>query len=722
MKFIRPLPLIALFTGLFVSGYCQNILTDSLENLLKKNLPDSVELQILSDLCWEYAATDAKLSKNYGFRELDISGRIKNKKWLAQSYNDIGIAYFKLGELDSALFFYNKSLSIRKELNDKNLIASSLSKMAVVYLEQGNFDQALASNLEVLKVYEEQGNENYTALTLNNISVIYDKLKNYDKVIEYGNKAIAIHLKNNNDYQAAFCYSNLSNAYKAKGNIGLANDYLRKGLEIFIKYNDRSNEAAALNGIGVNLRMESKDREALVYYQKAYNIAVEMEDKLNIALFAHNLSGLYSDMGNYTLAEKYSLSSLENTEPTNKYQLALIYRQLAGLYAFLNNGKKSKYYLDRYAEIKDSIYNIESSGKVAEMETKYQSEKKDKELIIKDAEISKQQADASRKAIQLNAILIGFLIVLIFSTLILRLFLQKKKANRVLAMQNIEINRQKQEITEQRDEIEAQRDRLNEQNILLFEQKKAITDSINYALRIQQAILPTGEYAKSILGEHFIFFRPKDIVSGDFYWGTKINEWLIISVADCTGHGVPGAFMSMLGVSFLNEIVRKKEITRADQVLNELRKSVIESLQQKGAGDEQKDGMDMSLCVINTMTLQMQFSGANNSLFLINEQKELVEIPADKQPVGIHGNMKPFTNRIVRLKTGDCLYLFSDGFQDQFGGPKYRKYMSKQFKELILNIANKPMNEQKQILELTFDHWKGENEQIDDVTVLGLKL
>ncbi|MBI4646039.1 MAG: SpoIIE family protein phosphatase, partial [Bacteroidia bacterium] len=323
-----------------------------------------------------------------------------------------------------------------------------------------------------------------------------------------------------------------------------------------------------------------------------------------------------------------------------------------------------------------------------------------------------------------------------------RLYRQKKKANVIIADKNqsleiafAEISTQKEEITVQRDEIEAQRDKLSEQNTLLFEQKKEITDSINYAKRIQQAMLPDLSNLsgfENLTGfDYFVLYRPKDIVSGDFYWATLVNEWLIVTVADCTGHGVPGAFMSMLGVSFLNEIVRKKEVTKASEVLDHLRDSIIEALQQKGQSGEQKDGMDISIIAINTVTLEMQFAGAYNPLYIIRRSKNLSgfenltgleEVKGDKMPVAIFENMKPFTNQTIQLSKGDTIYLTSDGYEDQFGGPKGKKFLAKQLKELFLSIAAQSMDEPKKILETTFDNWKGEHEQIDDVTVVGLKI
>jgi serine phosphatase RsbU (regulator of sigma subunit) len=270
--------------------------------------------------------------------------------------------------------------------------------------------------------------------------------------------------------------------------------------------------------------------------------------------------------------------------------------------------------------------------------------------------------------------------------------------------------------------LNEQNDEILQQHSKIEKQKKEITDSINYAKRIQQAVLPSGQLAGNILGEHFVLFKPKAIVSGDFYWATRINDLLLITVADCTGHGVPGAFMSMLGVSFLNEIVRKKEINKASDVLNKLRESVIQALQQKGVYGEQKDGMDIAFCSIDTKTKILHYAGANSPLYIVSAKKELSIFLPDKQPVAYYDHMNEFTNNEIQLNSGDCIYLISDGFEDQFGGPNNKKFLIKNLKELFIKISDKPLHEQQATLSHIFDEWKGKLDQTDDVTILGLRI
>jgi serine phosphatase RsbU (regulator of sigma subunit) len=274
--------------------------------------------------------------------------------------------------------------------------------------------------------------------------------------------------------------------------------------------------------------------------------------------------------------------------------------------------------------------------------------------------------------------------------------------------------------------------RLNDlilQNQVVSSQKGQITDknkrinsSIKYAARIQQAVLPSEEYMTKVLPQYFILNKPRDIVSGDFYWVEEKDNKLIIVVADSTGHGVPGAFMSMLGISMLTEIVNKEICLGANEILNELRKKIKTSLKQTGEQSEQKDGFDMAVCIIDSQTKELEFAGAYNSLYLIREG-ELDEIKADRMPVGVHLKEKSsFTSHQTLLQTGDSIYLFSDGFADQFGGNEQQKFKIKNFKKLLLTIHKQTLTQQKQQLEEIFDNWQGKNHQTDDVLVFGMKI
>jgi ligand-binding sensor domain-containing protein/ABC-type amino acid transport substrate-binding protein/serine phosphatase RsbU (regulator of sigma subunit) len=288
---------------------------------------------------------------------------------------------------------------------------------------------------------------------------------------------------------------------------------------------------------------------------------------------------------------------------------------------------------------------------------------------------------------------------------------------------NEELQQRQEEILAQRDEIEKQRDTARQQRDEISMQKKEITDSILYASRIQNAILPPTDYIAESFKEYFILFRPRDIVSGDYYWMHRKDEYTVFAAVDCTGHGVPGAFMSMLGTAFLNEIVTKKaEVPKANEILNKLRHQVITSLHQKGAENETKDGMDIALFIINSSTNELEYSGAFNSFYLAREG-EIIEYKADRMPIGVSFNQdKPFALHKIQLQKNDSIYVFSDGYIDQFGGIEGKKYKTKNFKTLLLSIQDKDMAEQKEILNKSFDEWRGNIEQIDDVLVAGFKI
>ena len=288
--------------------------------------------------------------------------------------------------------------------------------------------------------------------------------------------------------------------------------------------------------------------------------------------------------------------------------------------------------------------------------------------------------------------------------------------------------------------LEVQNREISQQRDQIILQNRSIYESINYAQRIQRAVLPHQNYTGEVMPEHFILFKPKDIVSGDFYWIKELKNYLIIIGADCTGHGVPGAFMSMLGIVLLNDLISQRTIRQPSVILEHLRIKVKELLGQAGKEDEQKDGMDMAIAIINKDNQELQFAGANTPLYLIRKKDHVIcndlekftfvedqdvklfELKGDKQPIGIHWEEKDFTDHKIKLQQQDSLYIFSDGIIDQFGGENRKKYKPISFKKLLLSIHTEPLKEQKLLIEEAFETWKGNYEQIDDVSVIGVRI
>ncbi len=344
----------------------------------------------------------------------------------------------------------------------------------------------------------------------------------------------------------------------------------------------------------------------------------------------------------------------------------------------------------------------------------------------------------SQKKIFLTGFLIIASVTALLATLMARLIGRKyektieeqnialEQVNEELKSVNNDLNRKNEEVTLQKQIIEDQHEETKKKNSQITEQNNQIKSSIQYAKRIQEALLPPDTFISEILNDYFIYYKPRDIVSGDFYWIKKIKNTVIFAVADSTGHGVPGAFMSMLGIAFLNETVTEdfyeSDNCTAALILDGLREKIKISLRQTGTDDTAKDGMDMAIVLIDTDDLTMQFAGAYNPLYIVRKGK-LTEVQADKMPVGVYlKDSRKFTNKRAALQPGDILYMFSDGYYDQFGQESGRKFMKKRFRELLEEISLKPMKEQYEILDKTFKEWKGNTEQSDDILVVGVKL
>ena len=571
--------------------------------------------------------------------------------------------------------------------------------------------------------------------------------------------------------------NNIGAAYEKLNEIEKAREQYLLSMKICEESGYKQGLVTALGNLGLLYEKEGDFVKAYEYFKRSVEISEEIGDKHGIMTSLTNLGNVYFDLGKsdmaLELAKRANGLSIELGYPSGIKSTSSLLKKI---YNKQGNYKKALEYYEIEIKMRDSISNEENFKQTMKQQAHYEYEKKAatdslahiKAIEIKNLEVAKIEEEKQKQKVIMIAFILGFIVILFFSVVVFRLFVQKKKANIILAeqkkfieMQNDNLQQANEEITAQRDEIEAQRDEIaaqrdlvTEQKEHIEEQKKEITDSITYAKRIQNAVLPdlslsfgnqlsvTGNQCsveesvdnpstplntdyRSLITDYFVLFKPKDIVSGDFYWATRIENMLIFTVADCTGHGVPGAFMSMLGVSFLNEIVRKKEISKAGQVLDYLRNSIVDALKQKGISGEQKDGMDIVFCVLDLKTNLLQFSGANNSLYIIKKNSNeapLIEIKADSQPVAIHVNMAKFTTHEIQLEKGDCLYLTTDGFPDQFGGPKNKKFMIKRLKEVFVTISENPMKEQCEVLNSAFEEWRGNYEQIDDVTIMGIKI
>ena len=516
------------------------------------------------------------------------------------------------------------------------------------------------------------------------------------------------------------------------------------------------------NTLGAAYFYRGDYKNSVKNYEEELKISKKRASKKNLAKAYYNIALLYQKSGRKGKAEKNFENSIEISKK-NKFKglLAVNYRTLAEFYNFYGKKEEAFIYLKKYIMLRDAGFNTsqnilrkeikeektlrEETEKVVEI-LEEDTLKKAKEieflniekeiadkLVKQEREINEskqkiQEAEIEKQKFQ-NYVMIGVvIIVLIIGLIILRGFIQKKKTNKVLLNKNFEIQQQKEEIEtqngflqQQKEEIITQNEELELQKAKIEDTHKQITDSINYASRIQKAMLHGESVLEDNFHQYFIIYKPRDVVSGDFYWIKKIRNYIAIVAADCTGHGVPGAFMSMLGISLLNEQVTSRRLDSPGEILDNLRKKIKVYLKQTGKSEETKDGMDMALCLINIENLKAKYSGAYNPLYIVRNN-EIIEYKATRNPIGIYLKEKHFETQSIQLEKDDSIYLFSDGFVDQFGGEKGGKFKSKRFKKILLENTNNSMTEQKQNFEDTLTNWQGDFEQLDDILFMGIKI
>ncbi|MBC7865585.1 MAG: tetratricopeptide repeat protein [Bacteroidia bacterium] len=672
---MRQYPLFFLFLlttfGIFcpyVSIAQENSL-DSLVVLLKNAKHDSDKLRLLcelSEICEEndiltYAGPALELAD-----KLLADPLFKNKREIflqhkADALNNIGFIHQFHGEVIEALDFFHRSLGVQEEIDDKEGMANSLNSMAYIYEGQEEFEKAIETYSRSLKIREASGYKKGIASSLNNIGVLYFK----------------------------------------QGNIELALEFYKRSLKLRQEIEDKTGIANSLYNIGIIYNNRNKLDSAMNYLQQSLTLRKELGDKGGVANSLAAIGGNYLAQNKTDEAMKAATASLEISQtigyPDNIERAAAL---LDRVWRNKGNFKNALKYYEMFVQMRDSVTN--EANRKTSIRKDYQYEYEKKAAAIK-AEQDKKDALAEqdkkiRNYREFIIEAIGIIIFLILISIAIILYIRyksKKRTSEELAIKNR----------------------------IIETKNKEITDSIHYSKRIQQAILPPDAFIKNLLPESFVFFKPKDIVSGDFYWVEKFGKQVIVAAVDCTGHGVPGAFMSFVAYSLLNEAVNEHGITRPAVILSELRKGLFKMLHQSAEDASIKDGMDIAVCAIDLKTMKLEFAGAYNPLWIIRES-ECIELKADKIPIGafISGVLDPFTNHEVDLKNGDNIYLFTDGYADQFGGPKEKKFKYQQMKDLLLSLQKKPMNEQHAALEKSFADWRGELEQIDDVCIIGFRL
>lgn len=646
---------------------------------LYKNLDDSVSFAgnyyMLKGKTVDYAGDHKSAIRCFEVAEIIYLKESKYQQ-LWSVYNNMGFSYQNVSNLPKALECYLKSIDIAEEHLKEGDVAGTAMNIGTVYAEQNMFKEALS----------------YFKLS----AKIYSKKKGWG----YGNNI-----------------NNIGQVYQMLGQLDSAKYYLNDALDIWIKLNDVQGQAMTYHNLG-NLYVTLKNfSEAEQHLQKSLDLSYKMGDAYGITLNLGSLSRLAISVGNKEKGRKY-LNESVNYALKNE-QLGLLsqnYEQLYKLYKSENNFKEALDYHEKYFKTYDSIHSTENNKLLKEMQEKYESGKKQTEIDKQKLELSNKDLELSeqgRRSTLYIAIIIVALIIIVF---VFYQFKQKQKSNEIILSQKLEVEKQKE---------------------IVEEKQKEIVDSITYAKRLQDAILPPSSLILHHLPQSFILFKPKDIVAGDFYWFEKKDDLLFIAAADCTGHGVPGALVSVVCSNALHRTVNEFGILDTGEILDKTRELVLETFSKSES--EVKDGMDISLLCVDTKQKRVFWSGANNPLWYISpsgepvpnsireggqrpEEVELQEIKANKQPIGKTDKPLPFTTHEIAYQENSTFYLFTDGFADQFGGPDGKKFKYKQFSKLITDNNHLSLEEQSMIIHKTFNAWKGDLEQVDDVCIIGVRL
>lgn len=668
----------------------------------------------------------------YDNKALKMAEKIGDKLIQANNLGNIGIIYFKQGNYSKSLEFDQKALKIAKEIDNNKLITDNLNSIATIFYLQSNYPKALTYYFEALKIDEEIGNKKGVEMRLGNIGNVYYVQRDFDKAINHYNKALKISVELGDVYLQATNLGNIGVVYYELSDYETALEYYFKSLKIAEETENIPLQSNNLSNIANIYKVKSNHQKALEFYLAALKLDEQISDKQGVSVHLGKIGSLYASLRKYKKAEEYLTKALALSTELNILNLMKEHEKLLAEFYEETNRKDLAYiHFKKYIALRDSIFNEENTKLLIRTEMDHEFEKKQavadaehKSEMAKQAAVSEEKQ--RRQSVVIWSVGIGLLLVFVFAVFVLRSLRITNKQKQLIEIKNRETHEQKVLIEEKAAELAVRH--------------KEITDSINYAERIQRSFLATKELLDANLKEYFVFFKPKDVVSGDFYWASSLrsfenlraqsasrdNKKFALVTADSTGHGVPGAIMSILNISSLEKAVEQGLEDPAD-IFNHTRKTIIERLKKDGSVEGGKDGMDASITVYDFVNKKLFVTAAHNPVWIMRKNEigatEIFEIKPEKMPVGKHDLQDvSFTTREVNLQSGDVIYTLTDGFSDQFGGENGKKFMSKNLRELLAANTHLPMQQQKEILEKIFLDWIGGNEQVDDVTVIGVKV
>lgn len=717
-KYITRILIIAVF---FFCRQIAFVQVDRLQKIISGDYDDSLKIKANIELAELYSNTDTDTAVHFLVDANELIDKSHEQINKADFYKQISDAYKKIEKYRLAIKYMKKAILFSGR-NDGPAIQYR-NKLSNLYIITGKYDIALKYLVENLGKIEGLNETKDLANTYSYLGLAYRNLGNLEKAKYYFNQCIDVADTSSEISFYPSAISEIGNILALEGKYKKSLKYLFKAKERRKKHNNKKGLFYSYNDIANTYSLMGEFDKALLYYKKCLSIQMENNPLWANIYVNSNIGIVYREMGSFDTAHIYfdkCLNALDTFYSMPHYQV--VYDQLASLYAKEGRFEEALHYYQLSAEYKDSIFDKERLQQVSELETLYESEKKDKEIAL----LTKNQRIERNIRIFL---IIGLVFMLVITFLIFRNLRLKRKANNILIESNEEIKQQKDEILSQSEEIENQRD-------LLLQQKHEITNSFLYAGRIQKALLPDDATMKKILPPYFVFYRPFNIVSGDFYWVSETKNSTIVAIADCTGHGVPGGFMSTLGIAFLNEMAAKKDFSKPNIILNNLRNAIVHALRQQSIAGTVRDGMDIAILQIMKKSTMIHFAGANMPVYIVrkkandlnldkntveNEDYYLQEIKGDNMPVSIHDKMEDFQLKTIDTQNICDIYFTSDGYADQFGGKHHRKFNKKRFKKLLLDVSGKESNTQYTVIKNKFEEWKGHIQQTDDVLVFGLK-
>lgn len=708
-------------------------------------------------------------------KSLGLFNALNNEYEVGGLLYRIGNVFKDIGNLDSAEFYCNEALDLRKKISDKRGEASTLNGLGVIFASRGKYSLALNNYFHSLEISEEIDDKALQASAYNNIGIVFWNQGDYTKALEYFFKSVNIREALKDEKGKAVIFNNIGLVYQQSGDLKLALKYHFESLKISQQYDNKLSISYSYLNLGDIYQLEGDFKKALDYYQKSEVIKKELSNLNGLADLYFNMGKLYRELKSYKESLDYlsesekiyqkigdpfgmanclihkGLSQFEKglkNEAINdciqgimlaKRIGALVivkqgYENLSKIYERDGNINKAFDSYKKYDYYSDSLKKIESAKEIVKVQTQVELDKLiENKKLEQENKLFVAQGKTQKLTKLANIFIFAFVITLSIFIIFFINSRQKQKSNDILAFQKLDMERQKSELMSQRDELEIQKNLVVHQRDKIMTMLTELGESIDYARKIQQALLPSDKKLEDLLGSHFKIFQPRESVGGDFYWVAQHEGLTLLAVGDCTGHGVPGGFMSMLGVSLLNEMITRSECTSPSKMLWNLREMIIKALSQTGLDDDSQDGMDLALCIYNPQTRVLLYSGANSSVIIVTANQiepnekvfvngNMVELKPDRMPIAYYPRMGEYFEHRISLNKGDLIYLFSDGFVDQFGGPNNKKFGYATFKDLISRTSTFPFEKQRDYIWNAFDKWKGEENQTDDVLVMGIKV